>query len=101
MVYKALKHGEIGMCDVLNLVKQYLEGKGPELLERRPLLCIWPGKLHGEPHLVGTRIPSAAIFALQKSGYTLDQIQDMYPDAVPAALSQAIEFEQSLSKTAA
>src|SRR5688572_30799038 len=39
------------------LVSPYL-GQGPDLLDPRPLLRIIPGKLHGEPHVVDTRIPT-------------------------------------------
>ena len=87
--------GRQGALDkVLNLVAPYKSA--PDLLQPRPLLRIIPGKLHGEPHIVGTRIPSLTIGALDKTGYTLEQIRSMYPDATPEALGEAIDFERSL-----
>jgi uncharacterized protein (DUF433 family)/DNA-binding transcriptional MerR regulator len=84
-----------GLMDgFLPLVQPF--GTGPDLYRPRPLLRIIPGKLHGEPHLVGTRIASAVVFEFARMGYPLSDIQDFYPDADPAALQQAIEFEQSL-----
>lgn len=90
---------QVAMGDVLQPVRPYLGG--PDLLEPRPLLRIVPGKLHGEPHLLDTRIPSAAIYALAEDGYTHAQIQAMYPEAPAAALEQAIEFERALHSPAA
>lgn len=80
--------------DVLPLVPPF--GTGPELYQPRPLLRILPGKLHGEPHLVGTRIASAVVVEIARMGYPLTDIQTFYPDADPEALRQAIEFERAL-----
>ncbi len=85
---------QAAFSDVLHLVRPY--ELAPDLLEPRPLLWIIPGKLHGEPHIVNTRIPSATINAMYEAGYDLDTLQQMYPDASAAALHEAIEFEQSL-----
>lgn len=79
----------------LNLVSAY-DDRGPDLLQPRPLLRILPGKLHGEPHVVHTRIPTAALYELHREGYSRDQIRRMYPDVSDDALTQAIELEQSL-----
>ncbi|MHB8575896.1 MAG: DUF433 domain-containing protein [Dehalococcoidia bacterium] len=82
------------MEDVLPLVRPF--GSGPDLYRPRDLLRIIPGRLHGEPHLVGTRISSAVVFEFSRMGYPLTDIQEFYPDADPAALEQAIEFERLL-----
>ena len=82
------------MGDVLPLVLPF--GTGPDLYRPRSVLRIIPGKLHGEPHLVGTRIASAVVFEFERMGYPLAAIQQFYPDADSAALQQAIEFEHSL-----
>jgi uncharacterized protein (DUF433 family)/DNA-binding transcriptional MerR regulator len=92
---RARPGGQQTLPDVLNLVAPY---KGaPDLLRPRPLLRIIPGKLHGEPHIVDTRIPSLTVSALDRAGYDLAQIRAMYPDASPEALGEAIEFERSLT----
>jgi uncharacterized protein (DUF433 family) len=88
------------MPGALNLVSAYND-RGPDLLQPRPLLRILPGKLHGEPHVVHTRIPTAALFELHREGYTSEQIQRMYPDVSIEALNQAIELEQALGSAAA
>ena len=62
---------------------------------------IIPGKLHGEPHLLDTRITSATVYTLHKGGYRTEQIRAMYPEASPHALRQAIDLEQSLVGQAA
>ncbi len=80
--------------NVLPLVSKY--EYGPHLLTPRPLLRIMPGKMHGEPHIINTRIPSAAISEMHDLGYTGGQIREMYPEASAAAIKQAIEFERSL-----
>jgi DNA-binding transcriptional MerR regulator/uncharacterized protein (DUF433 family) len=86
------------MPGVLPLVRPYKSG--PDLLEPRPLIRIIPGKLHGEPHLLDSRIPTAAIFALNRQGFSVPEIARMYPDADQRALGQAIELEESLSSAA-
>ena len=94
-----LQAGWPDMLDLVALVAPYYTG--PDLLAPRPLLGIIPGKLHGEPHLLGTRITSATIYTLHKSGYGTEQMRAMYPEASPHALRQAIDLEQSLIGQAA
>lgn len=96
-IVRARPGGQGALPDTLDLVAPY---KGaPDLLRPRPLLRIIPGKLHGEPHIAGTRIPSRTISELDRAGYDLDQIRAMYPDASPEALREAIEFERSLASS--
>jgi uncharacterized protein (DUF433 family) len=83
----------------LKLVAPY-EDRGPDLLEPRPLLRIIPGKLHGEPHIVRTRISTAVLYSLAMMDYPSDDILEMYPDVVPAALAQALDLEQQLHRAA-
>lgn len=97
---RATPDRQVASADMLSLVAPYGAG-GPDLLEPRSLLRIIPGKLHGEPHVLDTRIPSAALYALHESGYTDPQILEMYPDISPEALHQAIDLEQSLQMSAA
>jgi uncharacterized protein (DUF433 family) len=87
--------------EILHLVAPYPYGAGgPDLLEPRPLLRIIPGKLHGEPHVLDTRIPSAALFSLHRSGYSDEQVLEMYPDVSRQALREAIDLEQTLHTSA-
>jgi len=95
---RADRSRQTAMPGVLPVVRQYKTG--PDLLEPRPLLRIIPGKLHGEPHLVDTRIPTAAIFALHRQGFSVPEIATMYPDADQIALGQAVELEESLDPAA-
>lgn len=87
--------GQAALDETLYLVRPYKHG--PDLLQPRPLLRIIPGKLHGEPHIVGTRIPSLTIAALDRDGFSPEQIGAMYPDATVEALREAIAFERSLA----
>jgi uncharacterized protein (DUF433 family)/DNA-binding transcriptional MerR regulator len=87
---------QAAMVEVLRPVRPY--HGAPDLLEPRPLLRILPGKLHGEPHLLGTRITSVTVYALHAAGYTRAQIRTMYPEAQPEGLDQAVELEESLQE---
>ena len=100
-VVRAIPGLQAGWPEMLNLVLVARYRAGPNLLEPRPLLGIIPGKLHGEPHLLGTRITSATVYTLHKGGYRTEQIRAMYPEASPHALRQAIDLEQSLVGQAA
>jgi uncharacterized protein (DUF433 family)/DNA-binding transcriptional MerR regulator len=90
--------GQVAMPGVLAVVRPYKFG--PDLLVPRPLLRIVPGKLHGEPHLLNTRIPSATIFALHSDGFSDAEIARMYPDADAHAISEAIDLEETLTRVA-
>ena len=92
---RADRAGQVAIDGSLYLVQPYKDG--PDLLQPRPLLRIIPGKLHGEPHIVGTRIPSLTIAALDRDGFSPEQIQAMYPDATLEALREAIAFERALA----
>lgn len=96
---RADQSGQGVLPRVLELVRPY--GAGPDLLTPRPRLRIIPGKLHGEPHILDTRITSAAIYALHKSGYTSRQIRRFYPEAQPGPIQEAIDLEGSLGQRAA
>jgi uncharacterized protein (DUF433 family) len=87
--------GRLAMSGVLPLVRRY-GARGPDLLQPRPCLRIIPGKLHGEPHLLNTRISSELIFALHQSGYTTGQILEMYPQADAPGIGDAVDLERSL-----
>ncbi len=98
-VVRADVGGQTTLADTLNLVAPY---KGaPDLLRPRPRLRIIPGKLHGEPHIAGTRIPSIALGILHDAGYSVEQILAMYPDATAQEIGEAIDFERSLRPVAA
>jgi uncharacterized protein (DUF433 family)/DNA-binding transcriptional MerR regulator len=100
LAVRATPDRQIASPDILPLVAPY-GARGPDLLEPRPLLRIIPGKLHGEPHVLNTRIPSAALYSLHRSGYTDAQILEMYPDVSAEALRQAVDLEESLQGLAA
>src|SRR5207245_1315169 len=101
-VVQARPGHQIAIADVLRLVAPYVGARtgGPDLLTPRPLLRIIPGKLHGEPHVAGTRIPSAMLFGLARQGYGIEAIRRMYPDASDEAIEQAINLEESLQSSA-
>jgi uncharacterized protein (DUF433 family) len=91
---KAAPGRQLPIPDLLVFVRPY--AGAPNLLQPRPLLRIIPGKLHGEPHVVGTRIGSATLYALEEAGYTIEQVRRMYPDVSAEALDQALNLEHSL-----
>lgn len=71
--------------------------KGPDLRTPRPNLRIVPGKVSGEPHVVGSRVTTQAIAALHNRGYTVDKISNLYPDLRPMGIIEAIDLEQQLA----
>jgi uncharacterized protein (DUF433 family) len=89
-----LKTGQ-GMLDQLTALVGASE-IGPDLIRPRPGLRILPGKLSGEPHVAGTRILTAGLLALARRGYTFEEIRASYPELSEKALSEALDFEQSL-----
>ena len=72
----------------------------PDLLRPRELIRIIPGKLHGEPHVIDTRISTAVLFRLSEMGYQPNDIREMYPSGFARALRQALDLEQSLHRAA-
>lgn len=84
--------------EVLNLVEPFRDA--PDLLEPRELIRIIPGKLHGEPHVVNTRISTAVLFRLSEMGYRDADIREMYPSVSAKALRQALDLERSLHHAA-
>lgn len=85
----------------LDLIVEYrLEGRvGPNLRQPRKHLLILPGKLSGEPHVRGTRIATAHVAALVRSGISHEEIQSLYPSLIeePAAIDDAVSLETQLA----
>jgi len=73
------------------------ESWGPDLRRPMPHLRIVPGKLSGEPHLEDSRLTTSAVVALADRGFSVAQIQGMYPDESAEALSEAVELEHRLA----
>ena len=69
---------------------------GPNLVEPRPSLRILPGKLAGEPHVVGTRIPSRSLAALSHDGLAEDQILQLYPGLSRVNVAESLDLERQL-----
>jgi uncharacterized protein (DUF433 family) len=82
----------------LALVRPY--ASGPDLLAPRKSVRIIPGKLSGEPHVVGSRISTSNLWALYREGYSVAQLQELYPDLSADSIAEAVEFEGQLSSVA-
>jgi uncharacterized protein (DUF433 family)/DNA-binding transcriptional MerR regulator len=87
------------IVDMIDLVSPY--GTGPYLFAPRPTLRIIPGKLHGEPHIRDTRIPTLSLYALHRDGYDEGQLFEMYPSATAEGIRDAIDLETVLERAAA
>jgi uncharacterized protein (DUF433 family)/DNA-binding transcriptional MerR regulator len=70
--------------------------RGPDLVWPRPTLRILPGKLSGEPHVDGTRIPTNAIAALRSRDFGQDQILELYTVLTDQNVLEAIDLESQL-----
>lgn len=71
--------------------------RGVDLRAPRPRLRIVPGKVAGEPHLVGSRLTTRTVAALAARGFSVEQIAALYSHEDPEALAEAVELEQSLA----
>lgn len=92
-------HGQqVVQDDLLDLFAPY--EAGVDLREPSPRLRIAPGRVGGEPHLVGTRLTTRTIAALSARGYPTPLIQELYPGDDPEALAEAIDLEQRLAAAA-
>jgi uncharacterized protein (DUF433 family) len=88
-------------ADLLDLLRPFSTGKdtrGPDLRMPRPRLRIVPGKLSGSPHVVHTRIETIAIAALYGRGLSTERVHELYPVVDPAAIAEAIDLEEQLSR---
>lgn len=81
--------------DQLDLLAPF-EG-GADLRAPRRRLRIVPGKVAGEPHLVGSRLTTRTVAALVARGFSVERIAALYPHEDPEALAEAIELEHSLA----
>lgn len=70
---------------------------GVDLRVPRPRLRIVPGKVAGEPHLVGSRLTTRTVAGLATRGFPVEQIATLYSHEDPEALAEAVELEQSLA----
>lgn len=86
--------GQRTLHDVLHLVRPF--DSGVDLLNPAKGVTILPGKLSGEPHLDGTRLGTAAVFALAQRGFSSEQICSMYPEVAPEGISAAVNLERRL-----
>ena len=78
----------------LQLVRPY--ESGPDLLIPSASLRILPGKLSGQPHIRGSRVPTAGLWALYQRGYVVEQLLELYPELSIESVVEAIELERKL-----
>jgi uncharacterized protein (DUF433 family) len=86
------------VMDVLDLFAPF--ETGVDLREPAEHLRIHPGRLAGEPHLVGTRLTTRTIAALAARGYDVPTICRLYPDEDPVAIREALDLEEKLAAAA-
>jgi len=92
--------GEL-VIDLLQKFRCDAEIVGPNLMKPRPELRIIPGKLSGEPHVLGTRIETRVLAALRGRGLEADAIVELYPGLTRDAVDQSIDLERQLDKNLA
>lgn len=91
--------GQMSLVGVLDLLGPFGNGKhrGPDLIRPRPSIRIIPGKVSGEPHLVGSRITTRSVAAVYKRVRDLDTVVALYPGLALETIGQAIDFEHTLA----
>ena len=92
-------HGQMSLVPMLDLLGPFGIGDhlGPDLIRPRPGLRIVPGKVSGEPHLVGSRITTRSVAALYRRFGDLGAVAGLYPEAGPETIEQAIQLESALA----
>ena len=92
-------YGQMSLVPMLDLLGPFAKGGhlGPDLIRPRPGLRIVPGKVSGEPHLVGSRITTRSVAALYRRLGDLRQVAALYPDAAPDMIEQAVDLENALA----
>ena len=97
--WSAGARGQMSLVGVLDLLGPFDNGRhgGPDLIRPRPALRIVPGKVSGEPHLVGSRITTRALAAVHKRVRDLNAVVALYPGLDPESIGQAIDLERALA----
>ena len=91
--------GQMSLVPMLDLLGPFGMGDhhGPDLIRPRPSIRIVPGKVSGEPHLVGSRITTKSVAALYRRFGDLRPVAALYPEAAPETIEQAIDLENDLA----
>ena len=97
--WSAGARGQMSLVGVLDLLGPFDNGRhrGPDLIRPRPALRIVPGKVSGEPHLVGSRITTRAVAAVHERVRDLNAVIALYPGLDPESIGQAIDLERALA----
>jgi uncharacterized protein (DUF433 family)/DNA-binding transcriptional MerR regulator len=85
--------------EILDLLAEFPSESGilgPDLATPRPHLRIIPGKLGGEPHVMGTRIASARVAALIRDGLPAEAVNRLYPELSHNAVDECWDLERQL-----
>lgn len=91
-------HGQLSLVSMLDLLGPFgMGGHGPDLVRPRPSIRIVPGKVSGEPHLVGSRITTKSVAAVYRRFGDLRRVEALYPHATPETIEQAIDLETALA----
>lgn len=84
---------ELAATEIDGLGKRRLWG--PNLISPSERTRIHPDVLSGEPYVNGSRIPTAALFALTKRGLSAERIAELY-EIDSSAAAEAIWLERSI-----
>ena len=92
-------HGQLSLVSMLDLLGPFGMGDhhGPDLVRPRPSIRIIPGKVSGEPHLVGSRITTKSVAALYRRFGNVRRVAALYPEAASQTIEQAVDLENSLA----
>jgi uncharacterized protein (DUF433 family) len=84
--------------DLVDVFEAFPGIVGPDLAAPRPTLRIIPGKLSGEPHVEGTRVPTNVLDALRQRDYDVERIAELYPDVSQEGIREALDLEEQLHR---
>jgi uncharacterized protein (DUF433 family) len=74
---------------------------GVDLQRPSTFVCILPRRLSGSPHVVGTRIDTQGLAALQRRGFDPSGIVRLYPDLTEEQVIDALGVEERLAQNLA
>lgn len=90
-----------GLINVVAPFPTERDVKGPDLYAPRPAVRIQPARLGGEPFIKGTRIETRSIYALSRTGRSVNEVVELYPFLSRRQVRDSIDLERQLERNLA
>lgn len=90
-----------GALDLIAPFSTLEKTRGVDLVRPGPSIRIVPLKLGGAPHVMGTRIDTEGLAALEHRGFDIPRILKLYPDLSADQVRDALDVEHQLRENLA